>query len=176
MGSQHALKTQTPAHFERCALHHRGHRASLSAALALPRAGPPGARAWAAAGGGGGPEGPRCVLLSGAGLTAGPHCTCLCFPLVLTRGPCRWPAQSCGWAAPQPAGLPALGGPAPRGAVAEAGAVLPLRGPLVPLPSAWTQGRAASSPGRPSPSSMNLDSGGAPRTHRPCGLCAEFRS
>ena len=61
--------------------------------------------------------------------------------------------------------------PAPRAAVGEAWAVLPLRRPLISLPSAWTQGRAAGSPGRLSPSSMNLESGGPPPPQALRPLC-----
>ena len=107
----------------------------------------PWSQGWAAAGGSGRPEGRRCVLPIRVGLTAGPHWTCV--PIVLMRGPCLWPAQNCGWAAPPPAGPPALSGSRrPELLWGRLGLSCP-SAPLVPLPSAWTQGRAVSSPGRP---------------------------
>ena len=72
----------------------------------------PWSQGWAAAGGSGRPEGRRCVLPIRVGLTAGPHWTCV--PIVLMRGPCLWPAQNCGWAAPRLQGpLPSVGAGAP---------------------------------------------------------------
>lgn len=98
----------------------------------------------------------------------------LVLPLVLTRGPLRWQPRL--WVgSPQPAGLPALVGRRPEVLWRRLGCPAP-QGPLVPCPQPGHRGRAASESWAPRPPPADPGFWRGPRTHRPYGLCAEFRS